>query len=110
MNELRLSRVTIFSLLFALLLGLAIWSHTQARRDDCSSYLAGDKRAPSSEYVVSGSHTVVVPCNQWLPRQPVRVQVLCLLDLLTVVVFAFNLLQDLRGSVKNRMPGNRIHG
>jgi len=91
-----ISRVTIFSFLLALLLGVGIRLRTQGQRDGCAAYLAGDARAPATEYVVDGSRTVVVSCHEWLPRQTQRVQLLCLLDLVLVVVFLLNTPQDAR--------------
>ena len=94
MSDFRISRVTLFSLLLAMTLAMGIWSASENKRDACSAYLAGDKTAPSSEYIITGSHTVVVSCNDWLPRQSLAVQILCILELLLIVVFVFNLLQD----------------
>jgi hypothetical protein len=97
-----ISRITLFSFLMALLLGVGIRQWTDAQRDDCARYLAGDLTAPASELVVMGSRTVVVPCNQWLPRQPVKVQMLCLLDFVLAVGFVLNALHDLRGWLQSR--------
>ena len=52
---------------------------------------------PASEWVVSGTRQIEVPCNDWTMRQPLAVQVLCLLDLLLAVVFVLNVLLDLQG-------------
>jgi hypothetical protein len=94
-----ISRVTLFSFLLALLLasGIRLWYIGQ--RDECARFLAGDKRFPASQVVVEGTRSVVVPCTQWLPRQPLEVQTLCLLDLVLVVVFAMNGLADARDSL-----------
>ena len=97
MNRFTISRVTLFSFLLALLLAVGIRMWTDAQRDDCARYLAGDATAPASELVVMGSRTVVVSCNQWLPRQPVKVQMLCLLELVLAAVFLMNALHDLHG-------------
>ena len=93
-----ISRVTLFSLLFALLLatGIRLWSDSGAQRDACAPYLAGDKSAQSSEYVASGTRMIAVPCRDWIMRQPLRVQILCLLDLALALVFLLNALGDLR--------------
>jgi hypothetical protein len=98
----RISRVTLFSLLFALLLGAWIWRWNVGQSNDCARYLAGDKTFPPSQIVVSGTRTIVVPCEYWLPRQPERVQALCLLDLVLAVVFVMNGLLDLRGWFERR--------
>jgi hypothetical protein len=91
-----ISRVTLFSLLLALLLGMGIWMSTQRPRDACAAYVAGDKGAQSTEYVVTGTRTVVVSCNSWLQRQPTWVQMLCLLELAVVGVFVLNGLGNVR--------------
>jgi hypothetical protein len=91
-----ISRVTIFSLLLSLMLGIAIWSRSSDRPDACAAYLAGDTSAQSSEYVASGTRMIVVPCSDWIMRQPLRMQLLCLLDLGLSVVFVLNALGDLR--------------
>ena len=92
-----ISRVTIFSLLLALLLAAGIWRWSAVQRDACSPYLGGDRMAPSTMYVVTGTRTVVIPCDDWLERQPGRVQLLCLVDFVLVVMFGLNALQDARG-------------
>ena len=92
----RISRMTIFSLLLALLLATGIRRWYLGQRDDCRRYLAGDASFPSAQVVVSGNRTIVVPCDQWWMRQPTIVQMLCLLDLLLAVVFVVNALQDAR--------------
>jgi hypothetical protein len=91
-----ISRVTLFSLLLALMLGAGIRLRDAQQRDPCSLYMAGDKTAPPSEYVVSGTRQIVVPCNSWFLRQPLSVQVLCLLDAFLSIVFLFNALSDLK--------------
>jgi hypothetical protein len=90
------SRVTLFSLLLALMLatGIRIWSG--GLRDNCARYLAGDKTLPASEWVVSGTRTIEVSCDDWFMRQPMRIQLLCLLDLVLAVLFVLNALIDLR--------------
>jgi hypothetical protein len=98
----RISRVTIFSLLLALLLTTGIRRWYLGRRDDCARYLAGDTSLPSAQVVVSGTRTIVVPCDQWWLRQPTIVQMLCLLDLLLAAVFVVNGLQDTRAWIERR--------
>jgi len=92
-----ISRVTLFSFLLALLLGVGIRLRTQGQRDGCAAYLAGDTTAPATEYVVTGTRTIVVPCNRWLARQTEKVQMFCLLDFVLAVMFVLNALQDVRG-------------
>ena len=91
-----ISRVTIFSLLLGLMLGVGIYAWSQSERDDCTNYPA-DGKAPASEYVVSGTRTIVVPCSDWWMRQPSAVQALSLLDAAVGVLFLVNALQDTRG-------------
>ncbi|MGA1981103.1 MAG: hypothetical protein ABSG84_01410 [Acidobacteriaceae bacterium] len=91
-----MSRVTLFSLLLALLLGVGIRLWTEDQRDACTPYLAGDTKVPSSEWVMSGTRTIEVSCNDWIMRQPLRVQILCLVDVILAVLFLLNALSDLR--------------
>jgi hypothetical protein len=91
-----ISRVTIFSLLLSLMLGIGIWFWSSGHRDACAAYLAGDHIAQSSEYIASGSRMIAVPCRDWTMRQPLRVQLLCLADLGLVIVFVLNAAGDLR--------------
>ena len=97
-----ISRVTLFSFLLASMLAVGIRMWTDAQTDKCARYLAGDTRAPSSELVEMGTRMVVVSCNDWLPRQPVKVQMLCLLDMVLTVMFVLNALHDLRGWFSRR--------
>ena len=91
-----ISRVTLFSLLLGLMLATGIRYWSDGLRDNCARYMAGDKSLPASEWVVSGTRTIEVPCSDWIMRQPMRVQLLCLLDLVLAVVFVLNALADLR--------------
>ena len=90
-----MSRVTLFALLLALLLGVGIRLWTMQQRDACSAYLSGDTKAQSSEWVISGTREVEVPCTDWITRQTLRVQVFCLLDVVLAVIFVLNALSDL---------------
>lgn len=91
-----ISRVTLFSLLLGLMLGLGIWMGTSGHRDACSAYSGGEKPAQSSEYVASGSQMIAVPCNDWFMRQSFHVQMLCLVELCLAAIFVLNALGDLR--------------
>jgi hypothetical protein len=91
-----ISRVTIFSLLLGLMLGVGIRLWSIERKDPCAAYLAGDPKASASQWVLSGTRLIEVPCSEWLLRQPMRVQVLCLLDAALAAVFLLNALADLR--------------
>ncbi len=97
-----ISRVTLFSLLLGLMLGAGLLLWSVAQRDACTPYLLGEKPAQTSEYVESGTRTIEVPCNDWFMRQPLRVQVLCMLDLALAVVFVLNALSDLREWLESR--------
>jgi hypothetical protein len=97
-----ISRVTLFSLLLGLMLGTGIRLWDARQKDNCSLYMAGDKTLPASELVVSGTRQIVVPCNYWIMRQPMRVQVLCLLDFALLVVFFLNALADLQRWLQSR--------
>jgi hypothetical protein len=94
--------MTLLSFVLALFLasGIRLWS--DRHRDDCAPYLAGDKTAPASEYVQTGTRTIVVPCNDWLDRQPLRIQILSLLELLLVVMFLVNGMLDTRAWLESR--------
>ncbi len=76
-----ISRRTISLLLFALLsaAGLSVWA--SGHRDECSAFLGGDRHAPTSEVVRTGTRTIVVPCHDWLLRQSALVQMLCVLTI-----------------------------
>jgi hypothetical protein len=90
-----MSRVTLFSLLLTLLLGVGIRLWTMQQRDACTAYLSGDNKAQKSEWVTSGTRLVEVPCTDWITRQTLRVQILCLLDVVLAVIFVLNALSDL---------------
>ncbi len=97
-----ISRVTLFSLLLGLMLGAGIRLWDARQKDNCSLYMAGDKTLSASQMVVSGTRQIVVPCNDWIMRQPMRVQILCLLDFVLLVVFFLNALADLQRSLRSR--------
>jgi hypothetical protein len=103
--ETMISRQTIVSLLFALLLGVGLKSWALGQRDDCDDYLAGDKSVPASQIVESGSRSIDVPCEAWIPRQSLWVQILCLLELVVIVVFAISFVGDLRDRAVNQRRG-----
>ena len=58
--------------------------------------------------VESGSHTVDVPCEAWIPRQSLGVQILCLLELLVIVVFIDFNSGDADWAVSRRVKGMRL--
>jgi len=97
-----ISRVTLFSLLLGLMLAMGISRWSAGLEDDCTRFLAGDKNAPKSEWVVSGTRTIEVSCNDWTMRQSLRIQVLCLLDVVVFLVFVTNAMADVRDQSKMR--------
>lgn len=102
-----MSRVTLFSLLLAVLLGVGIRLWTDGQRDACAPYLSGDTKAQKSEWVMSGTRQIEVPCTDWFARQPMRVQILFMLDVVLAVLFVSNALSDLREwlQFRRRMRG-----
>ena len=103
------SRVTMYSLLLGLMLAVGIWRWSGWHKDDCTRYLAGDKKAPASELVVSGTQTIEVPCSDWALRQPLLVQILCLLDVVVFLVFVTNALFDARDHFAMRRRRRTLH-
>ena len=89
------------------MLGLAIRLWDARHPDDCALYNAGDRSVPSSVMVVSGTRQIEVPCNDWIMRQPLKVQLLCLVDLVIGVIFFFNALSDFQQWLQMR---RRIRG
>jgi len=88
-----ISRKTIFSLLLALLIFWGIRAWTIGRRDDCDR-LGLNHAKPATVYEQSGTRTLEMPCNLWLPRQPMWVQGICLLDLAVGVVLVLSVWGD----------------
>ena len=97
-----MSRVTLFSLLLALFLGTGIWSWTTQQRDACTPYLSGDPSAQKSEWVTSGTRQIWVPCDDWFTRQPLRIELLSILDVALMVLFFMSSLSDLCDSFNAR--------
>ena len=95
-----ISRRTIFVLLFSLLLaaGLCVWSAQQ--HDECSAFLGGDRQAPASQVVRTGTRTILVPCHDWLVRQSMQVQLLCGLTAAGFGVFLVSLWADRKREMK----------
>jgi hypothetical protein len=97
-----ISRVTLFLLLLGLMLGLGIRLWSEGQRDACAPYLEGNKSAMASEYVPSGTRLIAVPCRDWIMRQSLRIQILCLLDLVLAALFVLNALADLQAWLRSR--------
>jgi hypothetical protein len=90
-----ISRKTFVLLIASLLLTTGIYLWNVEHWDDCARYLGGERGLPSSQMVDSGNQQIEIPCEQWIPRQPLTVQLLCLVDLVLLVVFSLNVLGDL---------------
>jgi hypothetical protein len=99
--------MTLISLLAALLLTTGIYLWNVEHWDDCARYLAGETWLPSTQMVDSGDHQIEVPCRQWLLRQPVILQLLCLIDLVLFVVFMLNASGDLLKWKRMRRVGRQ---
>jgi hypothetical protein len=97
-----ISRITLFSLLVGLLLatGLRIWYVD--RNDACTRYMAGDKSLPASEWVITGTQRIEIPCSHWLERMPLGVQLLCLCDGALATIFLLNGAADTRAWLQAR--------
>ena len=105
-----ISRLTIFSLLLGLMLGLGIYTYSQGQQDRCNTYPTGGVQ-PRSEFVITGERQIEVPCSEWFLRQPLAVQILFVVDFLLGFVFAVNALADINGWLrwrrgKARKPDN----
>ena len=96
-----ISRVTLFSLLLGLMLGAGIRLWDARQKDDCSPTWPGTRRSPPPNGRV-GHAQIIVPCNDWIMRQPMRMQILCLLDFALLVVFFLNALADLQRWLRSR--------
>ena len=96
-----ISRLTIFSLLLGLMLGLGIYMHAKGAHDRCNSYPPGGVQ-PRNELVVTGTRQIQVPCSDWWMRQPQTVQILCIADAGLGLIFTLNVLIDLRRWVEGR--------
>ena len=97
-----ISRFTLRLILVALLIpsGLAVWQ--TGHRDNCSRFLAGDASRPATTMVEAGGHMVEVPCSQWLPRQPLGVQLLCLAEGVLLLIVLINVFGDVIEAKKVR--------
>jgi hypothetical protein len=89
-----ISRLTMFSLLLGLMLGLGIYMYSQGEQDRCSTYPAGGVQ-PRTQYVVTGERQIEVPCSEWFLRQPLALQILVVADFLLGFIFSVNALADL---------------
>lgn len=104
-----ISRVTIFSLLLGLMLGLGIYTQAETERDRCNTYPAGST-PPETEYVVTGTREVEVPCNDWWMRQPLAIQILCIADAGFAMIFLVFAAGDLRRRYQQRRGHRETYG
>lgn len=100
-----ISRRTIFSFLFMLLLFLCIRAYVINHRDNCDRYEAGDRSVPASEFVHTGTRIVAMPCGEWMPRQPIGVQLASLADFAIVAVFVLSVWGDWKRWAERRRAG-----
>ena len=101
-----ISRRTIFTFVVMLLIPLGLRAWTATHIDNCERVIAPGRTLPTSVYVESGTRTVEVPCSEWLPRQPLWVQLLCLVELAIAMVFLLSVWRD-RMQRKGRNVGRR---
>ncbi len=64
-----ISRKTLYSFLFALLLAGCIKAYTLRLISPCDAYLSGQTQAPASLIVNQQGRAYEVPCNQWFLRR-----------------------------------------
>jgi hypothetical protein len=88
-----ISRRTIFSFVFAALLALGLKAWAMQHRDDCDR-AADSPRPHQTVYVESGTRTVEMPCNFWLPRQPLWVQFASLFNMAIAAIFLLSACVD----------------
>ena len=93
-----ISRRTVTVLLATLLLAAGLWVWSSEHRDECSAHLGGDRHAPASQVVKTGTRTIVVPCQDWLLRQSAPVQMLCVLAVAGFGIFLVSLWADRKES------------
>jgi hypothetical protein len=74
------SRRTIYSFLLGALLGLGLRLWAAQRIDDCTPYFRHEPKAATSMLVEMGGHSVAMPCDQWLPRQPQGILMACMVE------------------------------
>ena len=73
-------------------LGVRLWNLNH--RDPCQALMPGNT-LPTTVLVDTGTRTVEMPCNVWLPRQPELLQLACLLDVTVFTVFLLSVWRDI---------------
>ncbi len=105
-----MARRTVLSFLLAALVGLGILAWDQLKVDDCDR--AGSAGASMTVPVGTTGRKreqQVVPCSNWLPRQPRAVQAWCLVELSLVAVFGLSLAADVvRGRAALHLERRRL--
>jgi polyferredoxin len=102
MKGLLISRVTLYSFLLALTLGLGIRVWYPGPRDACSTSPAANR--VSSEFVVIGKRMVQIKCTDWIGRMPMSVQILWFTVVVLGIVCGLNMLGDLRDWSSRKRP------
>jgi len=82
-----ISRITLWTFLFALLLGSGIAMWDAWHPDSCYRYLHGDTKEEPTQTVEIGAESVAVPCAEWYPRQTIYMQSACIAEGALVVTF-----------------------
>jgi hypothetical protein len=102
-----ISRQTLVTLTLALLLGLGLKSWASGRRDECDDYLAGNNSAPATQTIEAGRRSIEIPCELWIPRQSMGIQILCLLEVSVIAIFAISCWSDVRNWPNSRQKNRR---
>lgn len=87
-------RRTLAVLFLAVLLGVGLWDWAIRQRDPCDTN--GDRSDTATQTVEQGGRLVEVSCRFWIPGQPMGVQLLCLMELVTMVTLAISVVDDIR--------------
>jgi hypothetical protein len=87
-----ISQRTLYSFLLALLVGFSLLAWRVGHHDGCERGSNGSGAQPATTIITSGTRTVAMPCDVWIPRQPMAVQAACLAELvlttMTILFFA----------------------
>ena len=89
-----ISRKTVVAGMLALVIGGGLWWWAVEHWDDCDRFLHGDLSQSASMDVKSGTHTIAMPCNVWVARQPVGVQGVYLAEMAVLLAFVVSAVGD----------------